>query len=79
MRKTFYLRNPNDYAKANMKQIKHKDSRVQMDLPDYIEPLQQVEVGITIPPMKFKSAEDEREFFKNVIDTMYGTIIWEQP
>ena len=79
MTKSFWLRNPNDYAKANMTQIKHKDSRIKIDMPDYIEPLESVPVDVTIPPMKFESAADEKAFFQDVIDSLYGTVIWEKP
>ncbi len=79
MKKTFYLRNPNDYAKANMSGIRHKDSRIIVDMPDEIPPLASVPVKITIPPMKFKDAADEKAFFQDVIDSLYGTIVWEKP
>ena len=79
MKKTFWLRNPNDYAKANMAGIKHKDSRIKVEMADYIEPLDTIPVDITIPPMKFKDASDEKAFFQDVIDSLYGTIVWEKP
>ena len=79
MKRSFYLRNPNDYAKAILTGIKHKDSRVILDMPDEIPPLETVPVDITIPPMKLKDAEDEKVFFEDILDTLFGTIVWEKP
>ena len=79
MKKSFWLHNPNDYARANTSGIKHKDSRIIVDMADHIEPLDSIPVDVTIPPMKFKNAADEKAFFQDVIDSLYGTIVWEKP
>ena len=79
LHKSFYLRNPNSYAKANMKGIKHKDARIKIDIPDEIMPLETVPIDINVPPMKFKTEAEEEAFFSNVMDSIFGTIQWETP
>lgn len=77
--KSFFLHNPNRYAKADMRGIKHRDARITVDIPDEIMPDETVPVDIRVPPMKFKSEAEEEAFFSNVMDSIYGTIKWRTP
>ena len=77
--KSFYLRNPNAHAKADLRGIKHKDARIKLDMPDEIGPLDTVPIDITVPPMKFKTEAEEEAFFSNILDSLYGSIIWKTP
>ena len=79
MHKSFWLRNPNAHAKADLRGIKHKDARIKIDIPDEIMPNETVPVDITVPPMKFKTEAEEEAFFSNVMDSIYGVIKWRTP
>lgn len=79
LKTTIYLHNPNSYVKANLKNLKNKDARVMLSLPDEVMPGATEPVDISISPMKFDSDKDEEAFFNDVLDSISGKIIWEKP
>ena len=76
LEKTIYLTNPNSYAKADLKGIKNSDTRLNIYLPDEIAPLQTVPVTVRIAAKEFDDDIDEETFFKKIIDTMSGKVVW---
>ena len=79
MNRTIWLRNPNTYVKANLRHLRHKDSRLNISLPDEILPGETAAVDIRIPPMTFSDDKEEEAFFNDVLDSISGKIIWEKP
>ena len=77
--KYFYIHNPNTHAKADLREIKHYDSRLQLSLPNEIMPSDTVKVGVFVPPQKFNTEEDEVQFFQDILDTLKGDILWKKP
>ena len=77
--KSFYLRNPNQHAKADLRQLKNGDNRVTLKMPDEIPPLDTVRVDVTVPPQHFDSEAEETQFFQDVLDTLTGKIVWRKP
>ncbi len=79
LKRTIYLHNPNDYAKANLSKLGNKDGRVKLDMPKEIAPGATEKVDIIIEPQVFESEIEERNFFNDVLDELSGTVIWEKP
>ena len=79
LEKTIYITNPNSYAKADLKDIKNSDTRLNIYLPDEIGPLQTVPVTIRIAAKEFDDDMDEEEYFTKVMDKMSGKVVWRTP
>ncbi len=77
--KSFYLRNPNQHAKADLRQLKNSDTRVDLKMPDEILPLDTVRVDVTVQPQIFDSEAEETQFFQDVLSTLTGKIVWRKP
>lgn len=77
--KSFFIKNPNKYAKADLSGLKNRDSRVSINLPDYIMPEETAEATFTIEAQVFESEEDEERYFTNVLDQLIGTVKWRVP
>lgn len=75
IQKTVYLHNPNSYVKANLRNLKNKDARVHMSIPDEVMPGETEPVDINISPMKFNDDREEEAFFNDVLDSISGKII----
>ena len=79
MERSIFLHNPNTHAKAVLSELKNKDSRLLMDIPDTIMPQQTKEVKLKINAQTFKTDADEKAFFTNLVDQLSGQITWEVP
>ena len=76
---TFYIHNPNDYAKAVIKDFTHSDKRVIIVFPGEVGPLQTEPIKITLPSIVFETEEQERDYFKDVFDQLVGEVRWKRP
>ena len=79
LEKTIYITNPNKYAKADLKALKNKDSRLSVNLPDEILPEETREVLLKIEGQVFESEVDEEKYFTNILDQLSGKVIWKVP
>ena len=77
--KSFFIKNPNKYAKADLTHLRNKDSRVSINLPDEILPGETMEAILTIEAQTFENDDDEEVYFTNVLDQLAGKIIWKVP
>jgi len=79
LKRTIYLHNPNDYAKANLSKLGNKDGRVKLNMPNEIAPGATERIEVIIQPQVFETEIEERNFFKDALDELSGTVIWEKP
>ena len=87
MKKTIYLTNENEHAKGILKGIKNRDPRVKIKFTEAdssqtvkeIMPNEMIAMHISIDGKKFQTEEEERDFFKAVVDQVFGIIRWEVP
>ena len=79
MEKTIFIRNPNTYARADLRGIKNSDERLNVYLPDYINADTTVPVKVRIPGKMFADAIEEEIYFKDIMDKLSGRIIWRTP
>lgn len=73
---TIYVKNPNSYAKASIEAIENSDKRVQISFPSEIKPNEVAEIHIKLPAIQFESEEEERDFFRDVVDRLHIKTKW---
>lgn len=79
MEKTIYLTNENKYARADLKGITNRDSRLKIELPDEIGPDKTIPVMIKIAAKDFDDPIEEEIFFKDILDKLSGRVVWRTP
>ena len=76
MDKTFFLKNPNSYAKADTTGIKNADKRLNIEMPDEIGPGKTVAVRVRIGAVAFDDPIEEELYFKDILDKISGRVVW---
>jgi len=76
MDKTIFLKNPNTYAKADLKGIKNSDKRLNIEMPDEIGPEKTVAIRVKIAGVDFDDPVAEEAYFKDILDKISGRVVW---